>query len=433
MSIWSIIGKEVRYNRANFVIGLVCIAVALGIVVGAITLLSAHDIMTEQIVEAKERETREAMTELEDDYRLMMRDMGHNVLVLHADQSTEELRMRGAPDTYMPEEYVFELSTGGIENLNHLFPILQERATWPEKEREVIFSGTMGQVPNFEKPQFLDDEGRYRNPIRETLPEGAIEVGHEVAESENLSVGDTVTLFDEEFTVQGVHSRKGNDDDVMVWVDLDRVQEWFDRDGQINGILALECVCDFEQFGMVEEEVRQILPDTQVLEFGTILRARFEARARAEEIHEAAVQQEEEYREQLGAQRAGLVRIMVPVVLLGAAVWIFFLILNNVKERQGEIAIMRTVGVGQGKIMGIFLVKAGLMGIAGALIGYLAGMIGGAAWEGIPIWQAEFGRLISPALAGLVLIGAPVLTIIAGWIPAMKAAQVDPAVILREE
>ncbi|MFO7775864.1 MAG: FtsX-like permease family protein [Candidatus Hydrogenedentota bacterium] len=433
MSIWSIIGKEIRYNRANFVIGLVCIAVALGIVVGAITLLSAHDIKTEQLVQAKERETRQAMTELEDDYRLMMRDMGHNVLVLNEEQSIEELRMRGAPDTYMPEEYVFELSTGGIENVNHLFPVLQERATWPEKEREVIFAGTMGQVPNFEKPRFLDDEGRYRNPIRETLPEGAIEVGHAIAETEGLSVGDTVTVFDEEFAVHRVHSRKGNEDDVTVWAGLDKVQEWFDREGQINGILALECVCDFEQFGTVEEEVQQILPDTQVMEFGTILRARYEARARADELHQNAVQQEQEYREQLGAQRAGLVRIMVPVVLLGAAVWIFFLILNNVKERQGEIAIMRTVGLGQGKIMGIFLVKAALMGIAGALVGYLAGIIGGAAWEGIPIWQADFGRLISPALAGLVLVGAPLLTIVAGWIPAMKAAQVDPAVILREE
>ncbi len=433
MSIWSIIRKEIAHNRANFVIGLVCIAVALGIVVGAITLLAAHDLNTERIVSAKERETREAMESLEDDYRLMMRDMGYNVLILHEDQSIQELRMEGAPSVYMPEEYVFELSTGGIENLNHLFPVLQKRTEWPEKEREIILTGVMGQVPNFEKPQFLDDEGRYRNPIREAVPAGSIELGHDIAQAVDLSEGDSVELFGEEFTVNRVHSRRGNEDDMAVWCDLDKVQGWLDREGQINGILALECVCDFEQLGLVEEEVQQILPDTHVMEFGTILRARFDARARAAEMHETAVDAEIAHRAQLGEQLQSLIRIMVPVVLLGAAVWIFFLILGNVKDRQGEIAIMRTVGVGEGKIMGIFLVKATLMGIAGAVIGSLLGMILGAGWEGIPIWAGEFTQLISPALLALVLIGAPVLAIIAGWIPAMKAAQLDPAVILREE
>ena len=433
MSMWSIIRKEIAYNRGHFAIGLLCIAVALGLVVGSVTLLSAHDLNTEQVVATKERETREAMEKLEDDYRLMMREMGYNVLVLHADQSIDELRMRGTPTTYMPEEYVFELSTGGIENLNHLFPILQERATWPEKDREIIVTGTMGQVPNFEKPQFLTDEGRYRNPIRETIPQGSVELGHDIARATDVSVGDTVTLFGEEFTVHRIHARRGNEDDVTVWCDLNTAQRWFDREGQINGILALECVCEFDQLGLVEEEVRQLLADTQVLEFGTILRARFEARARAAEMHESAVDAEIAYREELGAQRQALVRILVPVVLLGAAVWIFFLILGNVKDRQGEIAIMRTVGVGEGKIMGIFLVKAALMGIAGAIIGSLLGMAIGAGWEGIPMWTADFGRLVSIPLLALVFVGAPALAVIAGWIPAMKAAQLDPAVILREE
>ncbi len=433
MSIWSIIRKEIAHNRGNFVIGLLCIAVALGLVVGSVTLLAAHDINTEQVVDAKERETREAMEALEDDYRMMMRDMGYNVLVLSADQSIDELRMHGAPNTYMPVDYVEALSTGGIENLNHLFPVLQQRVTWPEKEREIILCGTMGQVPNFEKPQFLNDEGMYRNPIREAIPAGAVELGHDIARAAGVAEGDVVTLFDEEFTVQRVHVRRGNEDDVTVWCDLAKVQEWFDLDGQINGILALECVCHFEEFGLVEQEVQEILPATQVMEFGTIMRARLEARARAEQMHETALDQEIAYRGQLGEQRQGLVRILVPVVLLGAAVWIFFLILGNVKDRQGEIAVMRTVGFGEGKIMGIFLIKAALMGVAGAVIGYLLGITVGAAWEGIVFWSPEFGQLINPALIGLIMIGAPALAIIAGWIPAMKAAQLDPAVILREE
>ena len=433
MSIWSIIRSEIWRNQSNFLIGLLCIAVAVSLVVGAVTLLAAHDITTERIVDAKERETREEMQRLENDYRLMMRDMGYNVLVLHEDQSIEELRMTGAPSTYMPIEYVFALSTGGIEQLNHLFPILQKRVTWPEKEREIILCGVMGQVPNFHKPRFLTDEGRYRNPIRETIPEGSIEIGHDLARSLGISPGDAVELFGEAFTVHRVHPRKGNEDDMTVWCALDKVQQWFDQEDKINGILALECVCNFEDLGLVEANVRQILPDIQVMEFGTILRARFDARARARQMHEHAVDAELAYRAQLGEQREGLVRVLVPVVLLGAAVWVFFLIRGNVKDRQGEIAIMRTVGVTAGKIMSIFLIKAALMGVAGALAGFLLGMTVGAAWEGIPVWNVAFADLVHPSLAALVLFGAPALSVIAGWIPAMKASQLDPAVILREE
>jgi putative ABC transport system permease protein len=433
MNIWGIIAKEILHNRGNFLIGLLCIAVALGLVVGSVTLLAAHDHNTEQVVAEKERETREQMQQLENDYRRMMRDMGYNALVLHKDQSIDELRLHGSPNTYMPVEYAFELSTGNIETLNHLYPILQRRVTWPEMDHEIILCGTMGQIANFDKPEFLTAGGQYRNPIREALPEGALEIGHGVAEALDISTGDTVTLFGEEFTVHRVLQRRGNEDDVTVWCELNRVQEWFDRPGQINGILALECVCDFEQFGKVQAEVAALLPDTQVMEFGTLVRARAEARARAAEMSETAIDAEIAYRERLGEQRAGLVRIMVPIVLLGAAVWIFFLVLGNVNARQSEIAIMRTVGVGEGKIMGIFLIKAALMGIAGALVGFLLGMVLGAAWEGIPIWAADFRQLVSPALAGLVLVGAPLLAIVAGWIPAMKAARLDPAVILREE
>lgn len=433
MSIWSIIGKEMRHNPTQVAIGLLCIIVASGLVMGSVTLLSVHDLNSERIIDQKERETRAEMLALENDYRLMMRRLGYNVLILHADESLDALRLQGSPTTTLPEQYVFDLSTGGIENLNHFLPILQQRATWEEQGREILLCGIMGQVPNFQKPEFLTAEGRYRNPIREVLPPGAIEVGYDLARSAGISPGDTVTLFGEEFTVHRVHSRTGNDDDVTVWCNLEKVQGWFNLAGRINGILALECVCDFEEFGRVEQEVRGILPDTQVLEFGTILRARFDARARAAAMRESAIDSEIAYRAQLGGQRQRLVRFLVPVVVAGAGVWIFFLIMSNVKERRGEIAVMRTVGVGQRTIMGVFLGKAALMGAAGSVIGCLLGLIGVAAWEGIPVWTGDFGLVLRPGMAALTLVGTLVLAVVAGWIPALKAARLDPATILREE
>jgi ABC-type lipoprotein release transport system permease subunit len=83
--------------------------------------------------------------------------------------------------------------------------------------------------------------------------------------------------------------------------------------------------------------------------------------------------------------------------------------------------------------MAIFLGKAALMGAAGSVVGCLLGLIGVAAWEGIPVWTGDFGLVLRPGMAALTLVGTLGLAVAAGWIPALKAAHLDPAAILREE
>ena len=120
------------------------------------------------------------------------------------------------------------------------------------------------------------------------------------------------------------------------------------------------------------------------------------------------------------------------LVFLAAAIWIFFLIIGNVKQRKGEIGIMRAVGVGQSKIMSVFLLKAAFMGLFGGLIGYFLGLIAGAMIGDISVW-AQIVDLFNPVLLLMVVIFAPIIAVIAGWIPANNASQIDPAMILREE
>ncbi len=433
MTVWGIIRKEVAYDRAGFVVGLLCITVAIASLVGAVTLLRAHKLRTERIIAEKEAETRRQMERMEDDYRLIMRGMGYNVLVLHEDQQIGELRLHGSPTTYMPLDYVYRLATGQIETLNHLLPILQKRVTWPERDREIILCGVLGQVPNYSKPRHLTSEGVYRDPITHTIPDGTVDLGHDIALAEGLSQGESLRLFDADFTVNRVRRRQGNEDDMTIWCSLEKVQGWFGLEGKINGILALECLCALDAVGAVERDVSSILPDVQVLEMGTRVRTRAEARTRAAEAHQEAVTAELLYQAGLRGEREVLVRLLVPLVMLAAAVWIFFLILGNVRARQGEIAVMRTVGVTGGTIMFIFLAKAALMGLAGGGAGYFAGLAVGALWEGVPLWSTDFSSLFSAGLLGLVLVMAPALAVAAGWVPSVKAARMDPAVILSRE
>ena len=435
MNLWRLVIREINYRKAGFAMGLVSIVVAIACLTGAVTLLRAHDIRSERILAERERETREEMARMEDDYRRIMRDLGHNVLVLHEDQDLASLTALGHPDTAMPLEYAFKLGRegGGSETLNHLLPVLQHKAVWPEHGIEILLSGTPGQVPVDHRRRFLTEDGtEYRNPIIRTLPEGMIRIGNGVAQRLGIRPGETVTMNGREFTVERVLRGEGTVDDIAVWCDLEFAQEWLGKEGQINGILGLECICEPDALGRVVTDVRSILPDVQVIEFSSRVVARAEARQRAGEAHQTAIEAEKEHQGQMRRERSTFAAVLVPVTLAGAGVWVFFLVLTNVRERHAEIGILRALGVPELTIMGVFLLKAAAMGLAGAVVGYFAGVAVGAAWGGVGPGEAGFAGLFGPGLFVAALLLAPALCAAAAWFPAMRAARQDPAEVLRE-
>jgi hypothetical protein len=434
MNIWLLIRKEILFRKTGFAIGLVSVVVAIGSFVGAFTLLNAHDIRTEEILAEKERETRIEMERMEDDYRRIMRDLGHNVMILHEDQSRATLRSMGYPNTYLPEEYVHTLAKGYIETLNHLYPVLQESLTWPEYDLDIILTGTPGQVPIAHLTQFLTEDGSaYRNPLVQSVPAGKLEIGHAVAQDLDLRPGDTVTLMGEEFKIHDVRRPQGTQEDIMVWADLKKVQGWLDKEGRINAIFALECICDIDGLGAITEEISGLLPDVQVLEFSSMVIARGEARNRAAAEAKRAIASEIEHRTRLGEERRNFAGVLVPLVLLASGLWVFFLILGNVRERETEIGILRAIGVRESTIVAVFLGKAILLGLIGAVCGYAIGVAVGGVLGGIPLFSMEWVRMFDPLLLLGSLFLATALCAVAGWIPAVKAAQKDPADVLRRE
>ncbi len=454
MNIWDIIKKEIRYYRSNFIIGLLSVTMAVTCFVGASTLLDLHDMRTEEVIMQKEAQTREEMSQMVDDYRLITRDMGYNVMILHEDQDLTALRFQQSPDTYMPLDYAYQLAQGGVPSLNHLLPVLQEVIYWPERDIEVMVIGVMGQVPNLAKAGFLtEDLKEYLDPMMETIHPGKLELGYDIADVLGINVGDTVILKGEEFTVNRIYPRKSNQDDLILWFNLEHVQAWTGVEDKINAIFALQCLCaipgwrggmvpeDFNfdtlkeiQFlATVEQQINDVLPDVKILESSSIMIARAETRVRAALARQTALEAELEYRAKLRDERETLVSILVPLVLLASIVWIFFLIMGNVKQRRGEIGIMRAVGIRGRTIAAIFLIKVVFMGIFGGLIGYLTGMIVGAMISDVSIGLEELERLFDLRLFVFVMVLSPVMAAVAGILPAMCAAQQDPAMVLREE
>ncbi len=390
----------------NFALGVLAVMVASTSFIGSITLLQIH-----------EADLAQGMDKLKDDTRKAMLKLGFNVVILPKDQNLADWYAEDYASKYMPEDYVHKLANSGIVTVRHFLPSLQQKIEWPERKRKIILVGARGEVPNLHKNPV--------KPLVQPVPPGTISFGYELHRNLDLKVGEKVKLMGKEFTIHACHKERGNKDDITAWIYLAEAQELLDKQGLINAILALECLCTGDALPLIRKEIAAILPDTQVIERGSRALARAEARTKVE--REARITLENEKH---------LASILTPVVVTGCAVWIALLGFTNVRARREEIGILRTLGVSARGILTMFLSKHILVGVLGGALGFCAGVLAAlyfsAALEDTRIGITDMDLSVAGLLA-LSVGGAAVLAVIAGWIPTLTAIRQDPADVLREE
>lgn len=412
-----IVLKEIRHRALNFLLGFISVVVAVGSLAGALNLLESHDIQTERIIEAKTEELRRRMDSMADDYRKITKAMGFNVLILPKAQDLSRMWADDFASEYMPEDYAARLAESKIMTVQHLLPSLQQRLFWPERKRDIILIGIRGEVPLLHRDT--------RTPIMKPAEAGGAVVGFSLCSDLGLKPGDEITVLGAGFTVSECLGARGNKDDISIWIDLKQAQQVLNKPGLINGIWALECSCAWADLAKVRGEITKILPDTQVIEKAGIAIARAETRRRAAEEANALIEKEKQSRRQMRSEKERLASILVPIIILVSGVWLGVMALLNVRDRRSEIGILRAMGARSHQIILVFMARAFMLGFAGGLAGYSAAIAAVGSWSAAPLW--------SPEVFALSIAGAPLLSCVASWIPALLAANQDPAEILREE
>lgn len=121
-------------------------------------------------------------------------------------------------------------------------------------------------------------------------------------------------------------------------------------------------------------------------------------------------------------------------VVVAVALGIASVLIVSVVQKSREIGILRAVGTSSRRVLAVFLIQGGLLGLTGSFIGSALGALLSKLFEGVA-QNADGGPRFPVQLDAQLFVMASVLAtgvgVLAAVIPARRAARLDPATAIR--
>jgi putative ABC transport system permease protein len=352
--------------------------------------------------------------------------LGANILVLPKSASLQDYYSADLQKDLFPEDYVKRLTSSDLQGLDNLSPKLsipveaggrrfiltgilpknefQAKAAW---QMAGLFSrpaecGVAVNVPGLVAPA---KETLVRKRVIQTLATNEVLVGADMAAALKVTEGGTLELLGRAFTVTAILPQTGTVDDGRAFAHLHTVQQLAGKGAMVNAIEVVGCCQQISQ-GLVQK-INQLLPEAKVVTITQIVDTQIKTNRMM--------------------SRLSLLFLTIIVLVGGASIANYMF--ANVFERRREIGTLMALGAGSAAVLRMFLLKAVWLGLAGGVGGYVLGTglaaILGPSLAGVPVL---------PMLAPLFwAVGVAVAVCVAAtYLPARRAAQLDPSAALQE-
>jgi putative ABC transport system permease protein len=388
MNSFTLVLKELGYRKVSSLIILLTVMVA-----------STVSVAIYSLSKASENETRKIMRE--QGLNLYIFPKGTNLIDFYSVNNTPAF----------PENYVDMLANSKtFDAVRHLVGILQLRyPNWTDpngSSHQIVVIGYKDEAMQ----RFLSKQ----ETMGYDVDKGTVHVGALL--SVNIPEGETFKIAGKEGKLYELKIAKRLSEgrgimDQGVAFHLADLQQILDMEGQINKIEALGCVCHDGRVTNARHQVQAIFPDLEVTEISSIADAR------------------ENQRRMMNKYGS----FIIPFILLSSLLISGLLFYSNVNARKREIGILIAMGKSRTDVASIFLLKAFFLGLVGSIAGFFAGSL--IAWYfGKEIFMFT-AMAIHPywAVFAYSIVLFPVLWMLASWLPALMASQVDAAKILSQE
>lgn len=352
--------------------------------------------------------------------------LGANVLILPKGVTLQNYYAADMHSETIPEEHVTDLvlaqltgveavspklcipsTVNGIETtLTGILPQseIQKIASW---NGGILFKKHEGCQAKINVANQKDDspEALAEKRSLQNLNESDLILGSEYAQASGLKKGDKVELLGEEFTVLTTLDPTGTVDDSRVFAHLHQVQDLTKSGAVVNVIEVMGCCKDVAN-GLTTE-LKSVLPDTKIVTISNVVKTQVSVNEVMTSI--------------------SYLFLGILVVIGGASM--ASSTFSNVMERKREIGTLMALGASPRFVTGLFLLKALFMGLAGGLGGYLLG-------SALAFFLGpQFANVTVRPLPGLLLLAtgtAVIVTLLASYFPARRAAGLDPCICFKE-
>jgi len=145
-------------------------------------------------------------------------------------------------------------------------------------------------------------------------------------------------------------------------------------------------------------------------------------------VHVEQVRQVEQNQGRVLSRVSGLMLLLTVAALLASMLAVSAAMAGTILERRHEVGLMKSLGASNLAVAALFMTEAGMLAVAGGVMGYVAGTI-----LAHRVGQSIFGSSIEvhPVVLAVVVCTSLLVTFLGSAGAVRKAMRVDPAVVLR--